>query len=69
VEENKIDMGEIKARRIKACLIMKGIKQSEIARKLNLNRSAVTNIIKGRKKSQKIVDALRDYGVPENYLR
>jgi predicted transcriptional regulator len=51
-------------RHIRAAMVRRGIKSSDIARELKITRQAVYMIISGRKNSRRIVAALIEAGVP-----
>jgi lambda repressor-like predicted transcriptional regulator len=48
------------ARKIKALLILKGIPGAGIARKMNVDRTAIYHVIMGRSKSKRIRKAIAE---------
>jgi len=57
-----------RAKLLKAALAIKGVKQSTIAKDAKVTKSTVSNVIHGRRKSKKVEDVLKKYGVPVKYL-
>lgn len=55
---------EARHRRIRAEMVGRGIVGAEIARKLGVNRSLVTNVVAGRLVSHRVQEALIEAGVP-----
>jgi transcriptional regulator with XRE-family HTH domain len=55
-------------RRIQEHLDSVGINMADIARDLGVTRSLVTNTVAGANHNARVLDRLRDVGVPEQYL-
>ncbi|GEM_PF-5150094 len=53
---------------IKKCLLTKGVRQSDIARKIGVSPSAVNQVITGIRDTEKIREALIAAGVSEKWL-
>lgn len=58
-----------RARKIKAKLMLAGVKQSDVAASLGVSRQMVCDVIAGRKKSARIEEALIKAGVSEELLK
>ncbi len=57
-------MNEERVRKIKSELVLRGVKQIDIARKLGIKLPSVSAVISGRKKSRRVVATLIEAGVP-----
>ena len=56
----------MKPNEIKSLMILKGIKQTDIARKLNLDRCTVSGAVNGLRKSRRVQQAIAD-ALGKNY--
>jgi len=54
--------------RIGACLKDLGVRQIDIADELDIRRTVVSGVIHGRDMSARVVEKLREVGVPEELL-
>lgn len=54
--------------RIYEVLRKNGLNGDKLAKQLGMSRQAVCQVINGINHSQKVLDALREIGVPEEYL-
>lgn len=60
---------EKRRRKIRAVMVRKGIVGAEIARRLEVSRQHVTNVIAGRFSSKRVEAELVGAGVPAEYFR
>jgi len=54
--------------RIREHLERRGLNMLEIARRLKVNKDLVVGTIGGSRNNRRVLEALRDAGVPEKYL-
>jgi len=54
--------------RIREHLERRGLNMLEIARRLKVNKDLVVGTIGGSRNNRRVLEALRDVGVPEKYL-
>lgn len=54
--------------RIREALEDRDMNMSELARRIGLSAVAVQNTVKGKNHSTRVLEALREAGVPEKYL-
>lgn len=54
--------------RIHEALAERGLKSVDLARALGISTSAMSQTLTGKQHSARVLDALRDAGVPEKYL-
>ena len=59
---------EERAKRILDCLKELGIRQIDIAESLNIRRGVVSSVIHGRDMSGRVIEKLRESGVPKELL-
>ena len=53
---------------IRAILVERGLSMSELGRRIGVSAELVSATVRGKKHSPRVMDALRDSGVPEQYL-
>lgn len=64
-------LGQKRARavyRIHEALARRGLKSCELARMLGISTAAMSQTLTGKNHSRRVLDALREAGVPEKYL-
>ena len=54
--------------RIHEALARRGLKSCDLARDLGISTSAMSQTLTGKHHSRRVLDALREAGVPEKYL-
>lgn len=54
--------------RIHEALARRGLKSADLARSLGISTSAFSQTLTGKQHSARVLDALREAGVPERYL-
>lgn len=54
--------------RIHEALAKRGLKSADLARSLGISTSAMSQTLTGKQHSARVLDALREAGVPEKYL-
>lgn len=54
--------------RIREALEARDMNMSELARRIGMSAVAVQNTVKGKNHSTRVLEALREAGVPEKYL-
>lgn len=54
--------------RIHEALARRGLKSADLARSLGISTSAFSQTLTGKQHSARVLDALREAGVPEKYL-
>lgn len=54
--------------RIHEALARRGLRSSDLARSLGISTSAFSQTLTGKQHSKRVLDALREAGVPEKYL-
>ena len=59
---------EERAQRILDCLEELGVRQIDIAESLNIRRGVVSSVIHGRDMSARVIEKLRESGVPSELL-
>ena len=53
---------------IRAILVERGLSMSELGRRIGVSAELVSATVRGKKHSPRVLAALRDSGVPEQYL-
>lgn len=53
---------------IRAILDERGLSMAELGRRIGVSAEAVSATVRGKRHSPKVLDALRQEGVPEQYL-
>lgn len=53
---------------IRAILVERGLSMSELGRRIGVTAELVSATVLGKKHSPRVLDALRDNGIPERYL-
>lgn len=53
---------------IRAALMKQGLNMAELARLIGVSAEAVSSTVLGKKHCPQVLDALKEHGVPEEYL-
>ncbi len=53
---------------IRAVLVERGLSMAELGRRIGVTAEAVSATIRGKRHSPRVLEALREEGVPERYL-
>lgn len=68
METSSLPVKEFRRRMIKAYLILGGNTEAQISRNAGVSREMVNKVIRGIRKSDRVIDALRNAGIPETLL-